>query len=112
MIVPDDHEPGIINPRLVKITLDRQKMIPEFFAHLFTQEQTVSQMRSISHGGTMNILSMQALRRLRVPVPSVETQRAIVAEIEAEQALVSPNRELATKMEQRINSAIARVWMQ
>ena len=112
MIVPDDHEPGIINPRLVKITLDRQKMIPEFFAHLFTQEQTVSQMRSISHGGTMNILSMQALRRLRVPVPSVETQRAIVAEIEAEQALVSPNRELATKMEQRINNAIARVWMQ
>ena len=112
MIVPDDYEPGIINPRLVKITLDRQKMLPGFFAHLFTQEQTVSQLRSISHGGTMNILSVQALRRLRVPVPSVETQRAIVAEIEAEQKLVSPNRELATKMEQRINSAIARVWMQ
>ena len=71
MIIPDDHEPGIINPRLVKITLDRQKMMPEFFAHLFTQDYTVTQMRSMSHGGTMNILSMQALKGLCLPVPSV-----------------------------------------
>ena len=110
MIIPDNHEPGIINPRLVKITLDRQKMVPEFLAHLFTQDHTVSQMNSVSHGGTMNILSMQALKRLRVPVPPVETQQAIVAEIEAEQALVSANRELVERMEQRIQDAIARVW--
>ena len=110
MIIPDNHEPGIINPRLVKITLDRQKMVPEFFAHLFTQDHTVSQMNSVSHGGTMNILSMQALKRLRVPVPPVETQRAIVAEIEVEHALVSANRELVERMEQRIEDAIGRVW--
>ena len=110
MIIPDNHEPGIINPRLVKITLDRQKMVPEFFAHLFTQDHTVSQMNSVSHGGTMNILSMQALKRLRVPVPPVETQRAIVAEIEVEHALVSANRELVERMEQRIQDAIGRVW--
>ena len=110
MIIPDNHEPGIINPRLVKITLDRQKMVPEFFAHLFTQDHTVSQMNSVSHGGTMNILSMQALKRLRVPVPSVETQQAIVAEIEVEQALVLANRELLERMEQRIQGTIARVW--
>ena len=41
----------------------------------------------------MNILSMQTLKRLRVPVPPVETQQAIVAEIEAEQVLVSANLE-------------------
>ena len=110
MIIPDNHEPGIINPRLVKITLDRQKMVPEFFAHLFSQDHTVSQMNSVSHGGTMNILSMQALKRLRVPVPPVETQQAIVAEIEVEQALVSANHKLVDRMEQRIQDAIARVW--
>ena len=110
MIVPDEHEPGIINPRLVKITLDRQKMVPEFLAHLFTQDQTVSQMDSVSHGGTMNILSMQTLKRVRVPVPPVKTQKAIVAEIETEQALVSANRELVERMEQRIQDAIRRVW--
>ena len=110
MIVPDDHEPGIINPRLVKITLDRRKMIPEFFTHLLTQDHTVAQMRSMSHGGTMDILNMQILKRLRVPVPPVGTQQVIVSEIEAERALVSSNRDLAERMEQRIQDTIARVW--
>ena len=110
MIIPDDHEPGIINPRLVKITLDRRKMVPEFFTHLLTQDHTVAQMRSMSHGGTMDILSMQILKRLRVPVPPIGMQQVIVDEIEAERALVSSNRDLAERMEQRIQGAIARVW--
>ena len=110
LIIPDEHEPGIINPRLVKITLDRHKMVPEFFACLFAQDFTVSQMHAVSHGGTMNILSMQTLKRLRLPVPPVETQQAIVAEIEAERALVSANRELAARMEGRIAAAVGRVW--
>ena len=110
MIIPDDHEPGIINPRLVKITLDRRKMIPEFFTHLLTQDQTVAQMQAMSHGGTMGILTMQTLKRLRIPVPPVGTQQVIVDEIEAEQALVSANRELAERMERRVQDAIARVW--
>ena len=75
LIIPDEHEPGIINPRLVKITLDRQKMVPEFLSCLLAQDFTVSQMQAVSHGGTMNILSMQTLKRLRLPAPPVETQQ-------------------------------------
>ncbi len=110
LIIPDEHEPGIINPRLVKITLDRQKMVPEFLSCLLAQDFTVSQMQAVSHGGTMNILSMQTLKRLRLPAPPVETQQAIVTEIKAEMALVSANRELAERMEQRTQDAIRRVW--
>ena len=110
LIIPDEYEPGIINPRLVKITLDREKMVPEFLSCLLVQDFTVSQMHAVSHGGTMNILSVQTLKRLRLPVPPVETQRAIVAEIEAEKALVSANRELVERMDQHIQDAIGRVW--
>jgi len=35
---------------------------------------------------------------------------AIVAEIEAEQALVAANRELIARMEKKIQAALARVW--
>ena len=37
------------------------------------------------------------------------TQRVIVADIEAEQALVSANRELITRFEQKIQTTLARV---
>ena len=40
----------------------------------------------------------------------METQNSIVAEIEAEQARVSANRELMERMEGRIAAAIGRVW--
>ena len=45
-----------------------------------------------------------------IPLPNLETQRAIVAEIEAEQALVNANCELMRRMEAKVNAAIDRVW--
>jgi type I restriction enzyme M protein len=46
----------------------------------------------------------------KIPLPPLETQQAIVAEIEAEQALVAANRDLITRFEAKIETAIARVW--
>ena len=40
----------------------------------------------------------------------IETQRAIVAEIEAEQTLVAANRELIRRMDAKVKAAIDRVW--
>ena len=45
-----------------------------------------------------------------IPLPSLETQQAIVAEIEVEQALVAANRELIERFEKKISAAIGRVW--
>jgi type I restriction enzyme M protein len=67
-------------------------------------------MKSLSYGGTMDILSLKVLKSLQIPLPPLETQRAIVAEIETEQALVSANRELITRFEKKIEVVLARVW--
>ena len=45
-----------------------------------------------------------------IALPPLETQKAIVAEIEAEQSLVAANRELVERMEGKIRAAIGRVW--
>ena len=46
----------------------------------------------------------------KLPLPPLATQRAIVKEIEAEQALVNANRELIRRMEAKIKACIDRVW--
>ena len=46
----------------------------------------------------------------KLPFPDLPTQRAIVAEIETEQALVHANRELIRRMEAKVKAAIDRVW--
>ena len=45
-----------------------------------------------------------------IPLPDTDVQQAIVAEIEAEQALVNGNRDLIARFEKRFDAAIARVW--
>jgi restriction endonuclease S subunit len=49
-------------------------------------------------------------KTIRIPVPPLATQQAIVAEIEAEQALVAANRELVARFEKKIQATLARVW--
>ena len=45
-----------------------------------------------------------------IPLPPIETQNTIVAEIEEEQELVEANRELIVRFEKKISAAIGRVW--
>ncbi len=53
---------------------------------------------------------MSVWNQLQIPLPPLATQQAIVAEIEAEQALVAANRELITRFEQKIQAILARIW--
>ena len=49
-------------------------------------------------------------QKCSVSLPPLNTQQAIVAEIEAEQALVAANRELISRFEKKIQATLARVW--
>jgi type I restriction enzyme M protein len=110
LIVPEKHEPGIINPRLLKVTLDKQKILPTYFVEAFRQGTVTEQVANLSYGGTMDILSLKVLKSLKLPLPPLATQQSIVAEIEAEQALVAANRELIARFEKKIQATLARVW--
>ena len=59
--------------------------------------------------GTLKI-NTDDLSAISFPLPPLATQRAIVAEIEAEQALVAANRELIRRMEAKVKATIDRVW--
>jgi type I restriction enzyme M protein len=50
------------------------------------------------------------LKESDIPLPPLETQREIVAELETERALVEANGELIARMEKKIEATIARVW--
>ncbi|NOU37013.1 MAG: N-6 DNA methylase [Kiritimatiellaceae bacterium] len=59
--------------------------------------------------GTLKI-NTDDLSAIKFPLPPLAEQQAIVAEIEAEQKLVSANRELITRFEQKIQATLARIW--
>ena len=63
-----------------------------------------------SIGGLTRYLTLPMITSIKLPFPPLATQQAIVAEIEAEQALVAANRELITRFEQKIQATLARIW--
>jgi len=86
------------------------------FADAATQKFVEVYLNSISiadfvTGAAQPKLNQEALNRIPIPIPGdITTQQAIVAEIEAEQALVAANRELITRFEQKIQATLARIW--
>ena len=69
-----------------------------------------NQILSFQAGGTREALNYTQIKQLQIPLPPLATQQAIVAEIEAEQALVAANRELITRFEKKIQATLARIW--
>lgn len=88
--------------------LPDSKIIPEFL--YFHLKSRTNELVDLSTGGAQPNISQAIIRSLRIPLPSLELQRTIVAEIQAEQALVHGNKELITRMEKKIGAALARVW--
>jgi type I restriction enzyme M protein len=64
----------------------------------------------LSNRANITNISQDSLKSVAIPQPPLETQQAIVAEIEAEQALVAANRELIERMERKIQAVLDRVW--
>jgi type I restriction enzyme M protein len=54
--------------------------------------------------------NLSFVREQKIPLPPLVPQQVIVAEIEAEQALVAANSELIARFEKKIQATLARVW--
>ena len=61
-------------------------------------------------GSTFPNVTAKDLAALQIPLPPLETQRQIVAGLEAEQTLIAANRELIDRFEKKIQDTLARVW--
>ena len=66
--------------------------------------------QKLGGGAAIPGITRDDVLKLAIPLPTMEVQHTIVAEIEAEQSLVAANRELMERMEGKIRAAIGRVW--
>ncbi len=97
--------PSTYDNNVMGIISNTDNLLPEFlYAYLASFD--ISQWASDSQPPSMR---KTVVEEHQVPLPPLETQQAIITEIEDEQALVSGNRELVERMEGKIKAAISRV---
>ena len=109
-IVPPAYHRSLLNQRVASIQgkqdLSSTKFIYFLFCSDFIYRYVAEKARSLMQPN----LSVLDLKQLEIPLPPLATQQTIVAEIEAEQALVAANRELITRFEKKIQATLARIW--
>jgi type I restriction enzyme M protein len=93
---------------VIRPTLD--VIDPIFMMTLLNSPEFIQKLLGNSVENARANVSMGVLGSLKIPVPSLEAQKAIVAEIEAEQALVNANRELIERFETKIQTVLNRIW--
>ncbi|MCH8535378.1 MAG: restriction endonuclease subunit S [Flavobacteriaceae bacterium] len=82
LVLPENCERGIINPRLVKITLSKFYN-PIFYKYYFESAFLKSIYSIKSHGATMDILNLGIIKELPYPLCTLTEQHQIVKEIES-----------------------------
>jgi type I restriction enzyme M protein len=87
-----------------------KQAIAAFYASLIRSESFNNAVMSQIKGAQLPRVGWSSFVAIKIPLPPLAEQQAIVAEIEAEQALVAANRELITRFEKKIQTALARVW--
>lgn len=87
------------------------KTLPEWLFHwLTTSEFRAGATAKMTGTGGLQRVPRAVMEEELIPLPDLDVQQAIIAEIEAEQALVNGNRDLIARFEKKIDAAIARVW--
>jgi type I restriction enzyme, S subunit len=73
-VVPDEFEKGIINPRLMKISPNKVLIRPDFLKTLLQSQGVEVQLKNFSRGGTMDIINVGIIKKVKIPLPPIDLQ--------------------------------------
>ena len=105
-----DSDQFLHNQRIGKVVLKSKQVLKSFLRYAFLLDGVNGRIKREATGSTVRHTSPSRILSVKIPLPPLAAQQAIVAEIEDEQALVAANRELIARFEKKIETTLARVW--
>ncbi|ADE11328.1 N-6 DNA methylase [Sideroxydans lithotrophicus] len=102
--------PMAFNQDIVAIQSDGGKLDIRYLFYIFKAKSNEILAAGIKPGVTVQSFHSGFFKAYQLPLPDLQTQRTIVAEIEAEQTLINANKQLIARFEAKIQTTINRVW--
>lgn len=109
IVVKKDRDFAIKNVALIKL-YPVSKINRLFLKYVLESDIFYKTYTNFSRGTTQKFISLGFIRGLKIPLPTLQTQKQIVANIEEEQKLVEANKKLIQLFEQKIKDKIEEVW--
>jgi len=95
-----------VSSHLATINADKHKINEHFLFYLLCEVDA----KNITAEQNYPSLRLSEIKNIRIPLPPLEIQQKIVAEIEEEEKLIDANKALIYLHEQKIKAKIAAVW--
>lgn len=95
---------------LIRINFKQNIIDSRFFLNFAQSEKYWKQARSLVSGGGQPQFNANAVGQIMVSLPPLETQKQIVAEIEAEQKIIDQNKKLIEIFEKKIKDGVEKIW--
>jgi type I restriction enzyme M protein len=106
----DEEIKAIFAGYLIRLNF-RKEQINSNFYWIFSQSSNYrKQKNELVQGGGQPQFNANAIKHIKVPLPSLEIQEKIVVKIVKEQKIINANKELITIFENKIKDKIAEVW--
>ena len=110
-IMPEGIEEGIINQALLKITLDKTKILPIYFKYLFETKSLQKYLFGYTHGSAMkNVTSVSNLKAIELPVARIKQQQKFVDIVQKVEKLKQKQRESEKQLANFFNSLMQRAF--
>lgn len=90
------------------IIKDNTRVNPNYLANAVAQLK--EQMENLASGGTFKEISKSNMATLKIPLPSLADQERIVAQIEAEESIITAADNLIEIMQKKIDAVLRRIY--
>ena len=91
---------------LCLIKPNKEKILPEYLGEILNTTYVFNQAKNLTKTGTVSNLHLVEIKKLKIPLPNLDTQKLIFNEIKNQKKMVNSNLTLKQFFENKINNLI------
>ncbi|HAG08287.1 MAG TPA: N-6 DNA methylase [Desulfotomaculum sp.] len=109
-IVPKTAKQGIINQALLKLTPHNKRLIAEYLKLILEADFIQNKYFKDQSGSSIqNVASVKILQKIKIPLPPLEVQKQLVAEMKEQEKIIEANKKLIGIMGQKITEVLREI---
>jgi len=94
----------------VAILRVKSDLLPEYLSYVLNTQDLQEQINSLQNGASRQGLNFDQIKKLKIPLPSLEIQQQIVEKLDKQMAALENVRFLKTEAEKRIEEILSSMW--